>query len=113
MEAWVKQRPHQDKEARLFASMPSNSGLGEGLLRCNKTIRRGRFSVEAMEAILGWSDAGELICIWNNGAPLVFVCSPEVDAILQAVKEEAVLESDLLWELLDLGILVWLPKPRS
>ena len=117
IEAWLRDIPHKDEEARLFASMPSQESWGDGTLRCHETLRRQTFSAAGVQLIFGWeleADTLALCCVWTDGSPQVFVESEEMTAVFAQVKAgEKPEQDDTVLDLLDIGALVWLPKPNA
>ena len=113
LEGWLKQAPHEDREARLF-SMPFSQE--EGVLRLNTTFREGRFSTEAMNAVLGWEEDAEIIAWWHQGEPFVLVVDEQLQRCMTCVKEKnwmGVFEDSYLYELVSVGLLVWIPIPKT
>lgn len=115
IEAWLRDIPHTDETAELFASMPSQEDWGDGTLRCHSTLRRETFSAAGIQLIFGWTvedDHLPICCVWTDGAPQVFVETEEMTAVFAAVKAgEKPIQDDTILDLLDIGALVWLPKP--
>jgi len=110
LEGWLKDLPHEDVSARLFG-MPYAEE--EGSLVLNSTFRRGCFSLVSLEKVLGWSHAGEILCFWTQGEPMVLVVDAELSSCIADVQQHGRSSSSLIPELVQIGLLVWLPQSES
>ena len=111
LEGWLKNRPHEDQEARLFG-MPFDIEQ-DGILRVNTTFRRGLFSKESMEKVLGWSEEAPIIACWHGGAPIVLVEDESLQELLSQVQTGTWRKQggiDIIDELVSIGILIWIPQ---
>ena len=101
------------QEGEVFGVLPPQEGWSEGELRCNLSMRRSPFSSGAIQNLLGWETDQdlELCSILYRGELQLIPVDAEVAVVLAVVEKGELPElSPLVWEMLEMGFLIWLPK---
>lgn len=115
-EAWAQEDPRRDDDAEHFAAVPSRPEEVEAQrLRFNETFRRAAFSAEALEGIVALpSHSGfvELAGAYFGGALRMMLVDRRLAAVLEAVRAgEVPADFESLVDLIENGIVLWLPRP--
>ena len=115
--------PHIAMMKRITLGNSSDRRLGEGVLRLHKTFRRATFSTGIVCSFLGWSEDDfeteeiDVFAVFGQEGPQVFFVEEQLAKIFDAVQEDNqdILRGDYADDasLLELGVLVWLPKALS
>ena len=120
IEYWLRRTPHRDEEADNFAILPADD-WGVGVLRLHKTFRRTKFSSNIVCSFLGWNESDfeteeiDVFAVFSQEGPQVFLVEEQLAKIFDAVHEDnqEILRgeyADDVASLLEVGVLVWLPK---
>ena len=125
LEAWMVAPPHRDAEAEDFGVLiepDSEWASGGGELRLSRTYRRCHAEPQAIEAI--GVDAGgqahECIgAIVRGESVIAFLEGARLRSLIEALERGPITDPDaqdldgrIVLELLELGVAVWLPRPR-
>lgn len=118
LEAWLAGEPRRDEAAERFAMSAEDAGDPSPVsLRWNDTTRIGVFSGRAVVELFGLEDAAESVelaaAYWRGELHVVFV-DDAVRGVLDAVAAATLPgRRDTLSELMEAGLVVWVPGARS